>query len=127
LDYNVNKGAVLTFEHLVPERYRGRAFSTGVSLFVGLAIMALLLTPSVSTFSAVSLSLFCGGILSNLLDRLTLGNVVDFLNVGWGSFRTCIFNVADAAISIGFVLFAAGIAWNVILLGASAGRLQSTR
>ena len=45
---------------------------------------------------------------SNWFDRLVRGSVLDFLNVGIGSIRTCVFNVADVAIMIGAVVFALG-------------------
>ena len=38
---------------------------------------------------------------ANWLDRVTLGSVVDFLNVGVGPVRTGVFNVADVAIMLG--------------------------
>ena len=44
-----------------------------------------------------------GGI-SNLVDRIAMGSVIDFLNVGVGPFRTGIFNVADVAIVTGIGL-----------------------
>jgi signal peptidase II len=41
---------------------------------------------------------------SNLADRVARGSVIDFMNVGVGSVRTGIFNVADAAIMLGVAL-----------------------
>ncbi|MFD1879315.1 signal peptidase II [Vibrio chagasii] len=42
---------------------------------------------------------------SNLYDRvINNGAVVDFLNIGFGSFRTGIFNIADIAIVVGALL-----------------------
>jgi signal peptidase II len=38
---------------------------------------------------------------SNLLDRVAFGSVVDFINVGLGTVRTVIFNVVDMAIMLG--------------------------
>ena len=52
----------------------------------------------------VALSLFVAGGLSNWIDRLASGRVVDFLNVGLGSLRSGIFNVADVAILAGVAL-----------------------
>lgn len=53
----------------------------------------------------LGLSLILGGGLGNLIDRLLRdGHVTDFLNVGFGSLRTGIFNVADAAITTGALL-----------------------
>jgi signal peptidase II len=45
-----------------------------------------------------------GGALGNLVDRLRLGYVVDFLDVHWGSHHWPSFNVADAAITVGAVI-----------------------
>jgi len=49
-------------------------------------------------------TLFLAGGLSNWIDRLFRGNVVDFLNVGVGWLRTGIFNFADVAIMLGIAL-----------------------
>ncbi len=48
--------------------------------------------------------IFSGGV-SNLIDRFAHnGYVIDFLNLGVGSLRTGIFNVADIAIALGALL-----------------------
>ena len=106
LDYAENKGAILTFEHCLPEKWRGSVFSAGVASFVGMLLVYLVFVPALRPLSAVALSLLCGGILSNLLDRVAFGgDVVDFLNIGWGAFRSGIFNMADVAIVGGTALF----------------------
>jgi signal peptidase II len=53
--------------------------------------------------------LFLAGGASNLLDRIMHGTVVDFMNVGVGSLRTGIFNVADVALMIGVALMILGV------------------
>ena len=54
---------------------------------------------------AVALGLILGGALGNILDRLRLGYVVDFLDLHFGVWRPfLIFNPADCAISIGVVI-----------------------
>jgi signal peptidase II len=53
-----------------------------------------------------ALTLFLAGGISNLVDRVTHGSVVDFMNVGLGPLRTGIFNVADMAIMTGLVILA---------------------
>ena len=50
---------------------------------------------------AGALTLILGGAIGNVLDRLRLGHVVDFVLVYWNDARFPAFNVADAAISIG--------------------------
>jgi signal peptidase II len=47
----------------------------------------------------LALGLLLGGAIGNLIDRISLGYVVDFADVGIGSWRWYIFNVADSAIS----------------------------
>ena len=43
----------------------------------------------------------------NLVDRVAIGGVIDFLNIGVGPLRTGIFNVADVAIMAGIALLIA--------------------
>jgi signal peptidase II len=53
----------------------------------------------------LALALVLGGALGNIVDRARLGYVLDFLDLHFGSFRPFyVFNVADAAISIGVVI-----------------------
>ena len=58
-------------------------------------------------YLSVTLGLLLGGALGNLLDRLRLGYVVDFVDAGIGSVRWYTFNVADAAISLAILLLLA--------------------
>ena len=60
-----------------------------------------------SRLAAVGLMLFVAGGLSNLVDRVAIGTVIDFLNIGIGPWRTGIFNVADVAIMAGATLLVA--------------------
>jgi signal peptidase II len=55
---------------------------------------------------AASLALILGGALGNLIDRLLLGYVVDFISVHWGSSYFPAFNVADSAITVGAIMMA---------------------
>lgn len=52
-----------------------------------------------------ALSLQLGGALGNLIDRLTIGHVTDFISVG----KFAVFNVADSSISIGVAVLVIGI------------------
>jgi len=51
-----------------------------------------------------SLSLILGGAVGNLIDRLRLGEVIDFIDFHWYDLHWPAFNVADAAITIGVIL-----------------------
>ncbi len=71
---------------------------------VGLAIF-LFFVKEIPPLSVIAWSLVLSGGIGNLLDRLLHdGRVIDFMNVGIGSLRTGIFNVADVCIMIGISL-----------------------
>jgi len=58
--------------------------------------------PKTSRYRAMSLGLVSGGALGNLIDRVRLGYVVDFLDFHWrNSWYFPAFNVADSAICVG--------------------------
>jgi signal peptidase II len=50
------------------------------------------------------ITLILGGAVGNLIDRVLLGHVVDFVLAHWGNANFPAFNIADAAISVGAVL-----------------------
>ena len=53
----------------------------------------------------LALGLVLGGAIGNILDRVRLGYVVDYADLHFGAFRPfLVFNIADAAISIGVVI-----------------------
>ena len=56
-----------------------------------------------SMLSTIALGLLLGGALGNLADRIRLGFVIDWVDMGLGDLRWYTFNVADAAISISIV------------------------
>lgn len=53
---------------------------------------------------ACSLALILGGAMGNVIDRIKLGHVVDFIHVHWRGAYFPAFNVADSAISVGAAL-----------------------
>lgn len=57
-----------------------------------------------SLYMSIALGLLLGGAVGNLVDRLRLGYVVDFIDIGIGSWRFYTFNLADSAISLAIVL-----------------------
>jgi signal peptidase II len=105
---------ILAFEYV---ENTGAAFGvlrgqTDVLILVALAIVAGLVVyylravrPSIAL--AASLGLLAGGATGNLIDRLRLGYVIDYVAVGvWPNF-----NVADMAVTLG-VLF---LAWHALV------------
>ena len=59
-----------------------------------------------STLGRVSLALIIGGGIGNMIDRISLGFVVDFIDFCLFDFWVWVFNVADAAVCVGAALFA---------------------
>jgi signal peptidase II len=55
-------------------------------------------------YARLGLSMILGGACGNLIDRLTVGYVLDFVDVYVGTWHFWAFNVADASISVGAVL-----------------------
>ena len=72
----------------------------GTAVSIGILIW-LRRNPAGQTLVAVALSLILGGALGNVIDRVTRGHVVDFVDFYWGSWHFAAFNVADVAISFG--------------------------
>ena len=105
--------AVLPFLNLVLARNTGISFSLfahgtdaarwGLLAFTGAAIVALLawLWRSRSRVAALGLGLVLGGAMGNGIDRFVRGSVIDFLDLHFGAWHLFVFNLADAAISVG--------------------------
>jgi signal peptidase II len=75
----------------------------GVSV-VALFIIGFLLYQYKDTLTVISLSMIAGGAVGNLIDRVRLGEVLDFLDFYVGAYHWPAFNVADSSISVGVVL-----------------------
>jgi signal peptidase II len=58
--------------------------------------------------TAIALALILGGALGNVIDRVTRGYVIDFIDVHAGHWHWPAFNVADSAITIGAILLILG-------------------
>jgi signal peptidase II len=85
------------------QRWALVAVTTAIS--IGAAIW---LARETNRTEALGLGLIVGGAAGNVLDRIRLGYVVDFLNLhfgGWSPFL--VFNVADSAITIGVLVLLA--------------------
>jgi len=63
-------------------------------------------TPISNTLLLWSLSLLAAGICGNLIDRVRLGRVIDFILLYYRDYQWPVFNVADTAITIGAALMA---------------------
>ena len=89
-----------------------------VLITLGLIVHLYRETPENDKVQTVALALITGGAIGNLIDRLrSADGVVDFIDVGIGTHRFYIFNVADAGVSIGGALL-------VLLLWSGAERTK---
>jgi signal peptidase II len=69
---------------------------------VGIAVFAAGLSPH-QRLARFGLALIMGGAAGNLVDRVTVGYVVDFIDVYWRDYHFWAFNVADSAITVGVI------------------------
>ncbi len=60
--------------------------------------------PSQQRLTRTALALVLGGATGNLIDRISLGHVIDFLDVYWRDHHWPAFNIADSAICVGVAL-----------------------
>ncbi len=84
---------------------QGDAGRWGLSVVAGIAGILVLYyfwrTPKTHDRLLGSLALLLAGILGNVVDRMRLGFVIDFIDVQFGNWHYPTFNVADMAICIG--------------------------
>jgi signal peptidase II len=100
-----NPGSFLSLGASLPEHLRFTLFTAAVAVLLMGLVYAALFARRLGPARFIALGLVAGGGISNLIDRLFYdGRVTDFLNVGIGSLRTGIFNVADMAILAGGLL-----------------------
>ena len=107
LGYVENSGGFLSVGAALPPGARTVIFTVGTGMLL-LALTVIAIRGGLTGWPALGLALFIAGGASNWIDRVVRGSVVDFVNVGIGSVRTGVFNVADVAIMIGAVVFALG-------------------
>ena len=99
-----NKGAAFGF---LASINGGRWFLVAISLAALGFCIALALGPwGRHKLALWSLALICGGAVGNLVDRLRLGMVIDFVEVYYGHWHFPAFNLADSAITVGGFLLA---------------------
>ena len=108
-----NKGAAFSF--LDDAGGWQRWLFAGISVVVSTVLtLWLWRLPRQQQLLGFALACILGGALGNLIDRVMLGYVVDFISVYYAQWRFATFNVADAAISCGAAL----LVLDVVLHGA---------
>lgn len=99
ITYLRNKGAAFSFLSHASWRL---PFFIGVSLVAAIAILvAFRKLHDDQRLAQVSLAMVFSGAVGNLIDRVRLGEVIDFLDVHWYRHHWPAFNVADSLICVG--------------------------
>jgi signal peptidase II len=73
---------------------------------VSVVVFYMMRTPSSNTLLLWSLALLAAGICGNLIDRVRMGRVIDFILLYFKTYQWPVFNIADMAITIGAALMA---------------------
>ena len=104
LVFVTNKGAAFSMFASVESPLRHYFFVTiNILAFLGLSIAAYRMRKD-HHFYLISFSLIAAGALGNVVDRIRIGAVIDFLDFYFGSYHWPAFNVADAAICVGVAI-----------------------
>ena len=82
------------------------------SLAIGLIIYYYHKTPKTHILLSCGFALILGGAVGNMIDRVRMGVVIDFLDFYIGNLHWPAFNVADSAISIGITVFIYHLVFN---------------
>ena len=104
ITYLRNKGAAFGMLATSPWRLPFFILVSAIAVVVILVVIAKLRDDQ--KLAAFSLSLIFAGALGNLIDRVRLGEVIDFIYVHWFEHYWPAFNVADSAICVGVFLLA---------------------
>ena len=98
-----NPGAAFSFlaDHTGWQRWFFTAIALGISGWILWQLRSL----KASSLYALGLGLIMGGALGNLLDRLWLGMVIDFIDLHVAGWHWPAFNIADSAVCVGAVLY----------------------
>jgi len=105
LHYAENDGAFLSMGSNWPAPLRMILLTIIPVIFLFILLFVVLFSREMDIWTTIAFALILGGGLSNMWDRLVNnGFVVDFMNMGIGSLRTGIFNVADMAITTAFFM-----------------------
>jgi signal peptidase II len=99
-----NTGAAFGFLDPIDFPFKALVLAlVAIAALVGLTIYSATLEPS-QRLTRTGLAFVIGGAAGNLIDRVTAGYVLDFVDVYRGNWHFWAFNVADAAINVGVAL-----------------------
>jgi signal peptidase II len=105
LTYVTNRGAAFSILADVDSWWRHPFFIlVGVAALSGLTLLYFRMRRE-APVQSIGLALIAGGALGNLIDRIRVGAVIDFIDVHWSGYHWPAFNIADSAICIGVGIF----------------------
>jgi signal peptidase II len=97
-----NKGISFSFLQFVNDAQRWPLVGLSI-LASGLLGWWLSRVPSGRPILAIGVALVVGGALGNMLDRVRIGSVIDFVHVFYAGWSFVVFNFADTAITMGVI------------------------
>lgn len=100
--YVLNPGAAFSFLHDMNESYRQIFFVSITS--VAIIVIFYIFLKETTKLNIIGFALILSGAIGNLIDRIFIGKVVDFLDFYYKSYHFPAFNVADSCITIGVAL-----------------------
>lgn len=102
ITYTTNTGAAFSL-------LQDQTLLLALASLVGIGVLVVLYRQHAgpSRLARAALGMQLGGALGNLTDRLRLGHVTDFFDVGWWP----VFNIADSAIVVGIAVLVAYVMW----------------
>jgi len=99
-----NTGAAFGMLNNMQFAYKPAVMVVVALVALGAVASYALTLPQTQRIARYGLALILGGAAGNLIDRATLGYVVDFVDVYWRGVHFWAFNVADSAITVGVIL-----------------------
>ncbi len=101
ITYVRNSGAAFGMFNAIDFPFKAAVIAVvAAAAMVAIAAYAARLAPG-QRMARLGLALILGGAVGNLIDRVTFGYVVDFVDVYWRTYHFWAFNVADSAITVG--------------------------
>ncbi len=118
ITYVRNSGAAFGLFNAIDFPFKSAVIAVvAAAALVAIAAYAVRLAPA-QKMARIGLALILGGAVGNLIDRVWLGYVIDFVDVYWRSYHFWAFNVADSAITIGVAVMVA----DMLGLGSHASK-----
>jgi signal peptidase II len=96
-----NVGAAFSFLASASGWQRWFFIALAVSVSTGIGVWLCRLPRNANPLMAAGLACVLGGALGNVIDRIRVGSVVDFIHFHWNQAYFPAFNIADSAITIG--------------------------